>query len=168
VLNLDAHFDLRNDELPSSGTPFLQMAQAEEAAGRGLSYAVLGIAESSNTEVLFNEARRIGARWLTDFECAEVGIKGVRDFVEDFVKNLDTLYLSVDLDLLPASVAPGVSAPATLGVATPLVLAAVRAAAETGKLRIMDVVELAPKLDCDNRTAKIAARIIDEAVGAAF
>jgi formiminoglutamase len=29
VLNLDAHFDLRDEPVPSSGTPFLQMARAE-------------------------------------------------------------------------------------------------------------------------------------------
>ena len=33
VLNLDAHFDLRDEPVPSSGTPFLQMARAEAAAG---------------------------------------------------------------------------------------------------------------------------------------
>ncbi len=27
VLNLDAHFDLRDETVPSSGTPFLQMAR---------------------------------------------------------------------------------------------------------------------------------------------
>src|SRR6478752_7090917 len=32
VLNLDAHFDLRDEPVPSSGTPFLQMARAEAAA----------------------------------------------------------------------------------------------------------------------------------------
>ena len=36
VLNLDAHFDLRDEPVPSSGTPFLQMARAEAAAGREL------------------------------------------------------------------------------------------------------------------------------------
>ena len=33
VLNLDAHFDLRSEPLPTSGTPFAQMAEAERAAG---------------------------------------------------------------------------------------------------------------------------------------
>ena len=49
VLNLDAHFDLRDETAPSSGTPFLQMAEAEAAAGRELKYAVVGISEPNNT-----------------------------------------------------------------------------------------------------------------------
>jgi formiminoglutamase len=49
VLNLDAHFDLRDDARPSSGTPFLQTARSEERQGRGLDHRVLGIGQPSNT-----------------------------------------------------------------------------------------------------------------------
>ena len=169
VLNLDAHFDLRSESQPTSGTAFLQMAEAERAAGREpLNYAVVGIAEPSNTGALFAQARALGVRWMTDVECAQAGATGVRRFVEEFAADLDVLYLTIDLDLLPADVAPGVSAPAGLGVATALVAAAVRAAAATGKLRLLDVVELNPSLDQDGRTAKTAARLIDEAVRTLF
>ncbi|GAA4839450.1 formimidoylglutamase [Garicola koreensis] len=169
VLNLDAHFDLRSESRPTSGTPFLQMADAERAAGReSLAYAVLGLAEPSNTGALFAQARSLGVRWMTDAECAEAGAAGVRRFVEEFCADLEVLYLTIDLDLLPADVAPGVSAPASMGVATPLVAAAVRAAAATGKLRLLDVVELNPSLDQDQRTAKTAARLIDEGVRTLF
>ena len=169
VLNLDAHFDLRQEPRPTSGTPFLQMAEAEQMAGREpLNYAVIGIAEPSNTGVLFVQARRLGVKWMTDMDCAETGTLGIRSFVQEFAAELDVLYLTIDLDLLPAAVAPGVSAPAALGVAPPLVAAAVRAVAETGKLRLVDVVELNPTLDQDGRTAKAAARLIDETVRTVF
>lgn len=164
VLNLDAHFDLRREPRPTSGTPFLQMAEAEAARGADLEYLVLGIAEPSNTGALFAEAQRLGVRWLTDVECEEAGAAGVRRVVEDFAADLDVLYLTVDLDVLPASVAPGVSAPAALGVSVPIVLAAAAAAAGTGKLALLDVVELNPMLDVEGRTAKAAARLIDETV----
>jgi hypothetical protein len=57
VLNLDAHFDLRDEATPSSGTPFLQMAHAEAAAGRELKYAVVGISEPNNTGTLQHRRR---------------------------------------------------------------------------------------------------------------
>ncbi|WP_152353873.1 formimidoylglutamase [Brachybacterium subflavum] len=164
VLNLDAHFDLREEEVPTSGTPFAQMAAAERSAGRDLRYAVVGIAGPSNTSALFAAAREIGARWMSDLECLEQGAAGIRDFVEDFTADLDVLYLTIDLDLMPAANAPGVSAPAGLGVPVPLVIAAVQAAASSGKLALVDVVELNPRLDIDSRTARTAARLIDEAV----
>ena len=168
VLNLDAHFDLREEDRATSGTPFAQMARAEARAGRELDYAVVGIAEPSNTAALFSRARDLGVRWMTDLECAEQGAAGIRTFVEDFACDLDVLYLTIDLDVLPAAVAPGVSAPAGFGVETALVAAAVRAAAATGKLSLLDVVELSPSLDIDSRTARTAARLIDLAVRGAL
>lgn len=164
VLNLDAHFDLRREDRATSGTPFAQMADAEAQQGRTLRYAVLGVAEPANTGALFAEARGLGARWMTDLECAEAGARGIRNVIDVFASDLDVLHLSIDLDLLPASVAPGVSAPAGVGVSAHLVTAAVRAAAATGKLALVDVVELNPSLDIDSHTARTAARLIDETV----
>ena len=40
------------------------------------------------------------------------------------------------------------------------------AIAQTGKLALVDVVELNPTFDIDNRTAKAAARLIDDIVTA--
>ncbi len=163
VLNLDAHFDLRDADRPSSGTPFLQMARAREAAGLPFCYGVVGISEHSNTRALFERADSLGVDYLLDVDCSA---ERVTDFVANFAAGLDVLYLTVDLDVLPASVAPGVSAPAALGLDPCLVVAAVRAAAGTGKLRLMDVVELNPRLDVDDRTARIGARLVADAVAA--
>lgn len=164
VLNLDAHFDLREERRPTSGTPFAQMAAAERAAGRDLRYAVLGIAEPSNTGALFARAQELGVQWWTDEQCLAAGADGIREFVADFAADLDILYLTIDLDVLPAATAPGVSAPAAYGVPLPLIAAAVHAAAGSGKLALLDVVELNPALDIDGRTARAAARLIDDAV----
>lgn len=164
VLNLDAHFDLREEARPTSGTPFAQMAAAERAAGRDLRYAVLGIAEPSNTGALFARAEELGVRWRTDEQCLAAGTGGIARFVEEFAADLDVLYLTIDLDVLPAAVAPGVSAPAAYGVPLPLIAAAVRAAAGSGRLALLDVVELNPSLDPDGRTARTAARLVDDAV----
>lgn len=164
VLNLDAHFDLRDEPRATSGTPFAQMAAAEQRAGRDLHYAVLGIAEPSNTGTLFERARALGVRWWTDEQCLAAGAEGTTRFVEEFTAELDVLYLTIDLDVLPAATAPGVSAPAAYGVPLPLIAAAVRAAAASGKLTVLDVVELNPALDVDGRTARAAARLIDDAV----
>ena len=65
---------------------------------------------------------------------------------------------------LPAAVAPGVSAPAGFGVDYAALRAMVAAVASTGRVALLDVVELNPDFDVDNRTAKAAARLIDDAV----
>ncbi len=158
VLNLDAHFDLRDEPLPSSGTPFLQMARGEADAGRELRYAVVGISEPNNTQTLFATAERLGVQFLTDEECSP---ERVRDFVGGFLDGIDVLYLTIDLDVLPAATAPGVSAPASYGVPLPVIAEVCRQVAASGKLLHLDVAELNPEFDVDSRTAKVAARLIN-------
>jgi formiminoglutamase len=158
VLNLDAHFDLRDEPVPSSGTPFLQMAEAEAAAGREFRYAVVGISEPNNTRALFGTARRLGVQYLMDEECTQ---ERVQEFVAEFLEGVDMLYLTIDLDVLPASVAPGVSAPAAYGVPLAVISAACRQVAASGKLLHLDVAELNPEFDIDARTAKVAARLVN-------
>ena len=168
VLNLDAHFDLREADAPSSGTPFLQMARAEHAAGRHLTYAVAGISQASNTRVLFERAHDLKVRYLTDIECAQRSSDDLAAWVQDFASSVDVLYLTIDLDVLPAHTAPGVSAPAALGVDMARILTMVQASATSGALALVDVVELNPSFDIDQRTAKAAARLITEAAHASI
>ena len=162
VLNLDAHFDLREAQVSTSGTPFLQIARDRQAAGVEMDYAVVGISRTSNTGVLFETAESLGARWLLDDDSQDVG--PVIDFVEDFLAGLDEVYLTIDLDVLPAAVAPGVSAPAALGVPPFVVQAVCDAVVDSGKLIHLDVTELNPSLDVDQRTAKVAARLIHRVI----
>lgn len=157
VLNLDAHFDLRQDVRPTSGTPFLQMAKSEAAVGRTLEYAVLGISEPSNTRALFQTAQELGVAFLLDEDCTA---EATHSFVADFLSRIDVLYLTIDLDVLPSAVAPGVSAPAAFGVPLAIISALCRQVAASGKLFHADVAELNPTLDADSRTARVAARLI--------
>lgn len=158
ILNLDAHFDLREEPSATSGTPFLQMAQAEAAAGRAFRYAVVGISEPNNTRALFDTAQMLGVRYLPDEECEA---EHVRNFVARFLDEIDVLYLTIDLDVLPAAVAPGVSAPAAYGVPLPVIAAVCRQVTASGKLLHLDIAELNPEFDIDGRTARVAARLLD-------
>src|SRR5574340_257301 len=84
VLNLDAHFDLRGDPVPSSGTPFRQMADDARARGRELAYAVLGISQPGNSAALFATADELGVRYLLDDECTASNLPAVESFVHEF------------------------------------------------------------------------------------
>ncbi|PNL17208.1 formimidoylglutamase [Micrococcus sp. FDAARGOS_333] len=160
ILNLDAHFDLREESHATSGTPFLQALRDAEGSDHRLSYAVVGISEANNTRALFDTAREHGVSWVTDEQAQTADITGVRRWVRSFIDAVDVLYLTIDLDVLPAAVAPGVSAPAGFGVPYEVIHACALEAARSGKLALADVVELNPSLDVDGRTAKAAARLI--------
>jgi formiminoglutamase len=158
ILNLDAHFDLRAAPRASSGTPFLQALERERSLGRQIDYAVIGISEPSNTRALFDTATGHGVRHLLDDESRSEA--SVDAFLDAFLADIDVLYLTIDLDVLPAWVAPGVSAPASFGMPLEIVQHVCDRASASGRLALVDVAELNPAFDIDRRTARVAARLI--------
>ncbi len=163
VLNLDAHFDLRNcDEVQSSGTPFLQIAHDCAARDWPFHYMVLGIARDANTQALYDRAGMLGTQFVEDHEMSPWNREDVLEKVRDFLDTVDHLYLTFCLDVLPAGVAPGVSAPSARGIELSMAEAVVREvlAHAPHKLRVADIAELNPSLDIDSRTAKVAARLV--------
>lgn len=161
IVNLDAHFDLRAADRPTSGTPFRQLA---EVYGADFDYSVLGISQANNTKVLFDTARDLGVKVVLDEELAALSAQDAAARAVELVADAESIHLSIDLDVLPAAVAPGVSAPAGLGVPLLHIHAIVRALAATGKLALVDIAEFNPRFDIDGRTAKAAARLIDSIV----
>ncbi|KRB84910.1 formimidoylglutamase [Noviherbaspirillum sp. Root189] len=160
VINLDAHFDLRMAERASSGTPFRQIAEDCERRGWPFHYCCLGISDFANTQALFDRARQLGVRWLRDEEMPPAQLPQVQAFVADFLKDVDHVYFTICLDVLPAAVAPGVSAPAARGVPLEVVEPVLDQIAASGKLRLADVAEFNPGYDIDQRTARVAARLL--------
>lgn len=163
IVNLDAHFDLRKADRPNNGTPFRQVA---ELVGDEFDYTVLGVSPADNTRFLFESARQLGVSYTTDDQLSALSPEEAAELALAAVADREVVHLSIDLDVLPGAVAPAVSSPAAVGVPLPQIRAIVAALAETGKLRLVDVVELNPRLDVDKRTARVAARLIHEIAAA--
>ena len=160
VINLDAHFDLRVQEQGSSGTPFLQMLQHATANGLPLNYACLGVSASANTRQLFATADEHGVRYLHDDELTTLQLAQRIEALQHWLASIDTIYLSVCLDVLPHAIAPGVSAPSARGVPLEVIEPLLDAIAATGKVVVVDIAELSPRFDHAGATARVAARLI--------
>lgn len=161
VINIDAHLDLRADEPGNSGTPFYQMAKWCRDQNRWFGYFPLGISPASNTQALFDRARELNVSWRFDSDLHPWRLDAALADVRSFVAGVDCLYLSIDLDVLPAAVMPAVSAPAARGVALDSVAAVIETVLkQQDKLVALDVVELNPTYDIDRRGAAVAARLV--------
>ncbi|PNU20566.1 formimidoylglutamase [Geothermobacter hydrogeniphilus] len=161
VINCDAHFDLRNAPRANSGTPFAQIADMAREAARPFSYLCLGISRPANSAALFRRAAELGTVIIEDRGLVPWNLAPVKSRLHDFIAGCDALYLSIDLDVLPAAVAPGVSAPAARGLPLEILehlLERIRRQAGK-KLRLADIAEYNPEYDIDGRTAKVAARL---------
>lgn len=162
IINIDAHFDLRPSSVAHSGTPFAQMAEWCAAHQLPFHYLPIGISRPGNTAALWERAKVLGVNCIIDIEMSCSRYQEALPRLMNFIQEMDALYLSIDLDVLPASVMPSVSAPAGLGVALEVILEVIQLIAATGKLIAADVVEYNPTLDREGITVRTAARIIWE------
>lgn len=154
IVNLDAHLDLRYAEQPTSGTPFRQLAHLCEQQQREFHYACVGVSRAANTQALWDEAQRLGVTVVEDLHCDTAQAQ-----LAQFVANMDVIYLTIDLDVLPVWEMPAVSAPAALGVPLATLLGLIEPLCRSGKLQAVDMVEFNPRFDDDGRAARVAARL---------
>lgn len=160
IINFDAHFDLREAEQVTSGTPFLNAAKLSEQNQKEFHYLCIGVAKHSNTKALFDTADRLNCQYIYDQQLQLSEIDHLISKINGFIEKIDSLYITVDLDVFNASIAPGVSAPAVKGIDLSVFDPLFQAIKKSGKIRVFDVAECNPRFDLDNRTAKLAAYII--------
>ncbi|RZG82678.1 formimidoylglutamase [Acinetobacter venetianus] len=160
IINFDAHFDLREAEQVTSGTPFLNAAKLSEQHQQDFHYLCIGVAKHSNTKALFETADRLNCEYIYDQQLHLLNIDHLNKRINSFIEKIDHLYITVDMDVFSACIAPGVSAPAVKGIDLTVFEPLLQAIKKTGKIRVFDVAECNPRFDLDNRTAKLAAYII--------
>lgn len=162
ILNFDAHFDLRPiDEEPNSGTPFYQLLTEAKASHLAVDYFVIGIQAPVNTPALFSIADSLAVGFVPLERCQLHYLEAVYNQLITFLEKVDIVYLTIDLDCFSAAYAPGVSAPSPIGLEPTFVLELLKLVIASKKLISMDVAELNPGYDLDQRTAKLAARLIE-------
>ncbi|MCU4176733.1 formimidoylglutamase [Carboxylicivirga sp. N1Y90] len=158
IINFDAHLDLRpvNDK-GSSGTMFNQIYQICQLQNRHYSYLCIGPQTYANTPSLFAKADEFGAEYILAKDVVRENLQNVSELIEAFVKKQDSIYLTVCTDVLSAAHAPGVSAVQPFGLDPEIVLELIKQIIRSGKVCSLDIAEVSPRFDSDNRTAKLMA-----------
>jgi agmatinase len=99
---------------------------------------------------------------LTGSAVPKLSLEGITTNIKTIGKNVDYLYVSIDMDVLSPEVAPGVSHPESGGLSVIELVTALRAAFSTGKVRFVDIVELNPLIDKSDLTANAARDLVKE------
>ncbi|MEO0571195.1 MAG: formimidoylglutamase [Bacteroidota bacterium] len=165
VINFDAHFDLRSDDIwPNSGTPFFQIANENEP----FHYLCLGIRKDANDRILFQTASKLDVTYVMQNTFRIQFVKEINTWIRAFMEKVDHVYVTIDLDGFSSAYAPGVSASSPVGFSPDVVLESLETITASGKLISMDIAEMNPKYDVDGRTAKLGASLIHQIIHAEF
>ncbi len=154
VLTLDAHLDFRD--------VYEGMKHSHATANRRISeivgidgLAIVGVRSISRS---FSDSE--SPYYLTSKE-----IKNDDRWADKILENIDApIYLSIDMDVLDPSYAPGVGNPEPFGISSFRVKEIIDTVSD--RLVGMDLVEVNPKYDEGNMTSNLAARLIYEMIGA--
>ncbi|MDC8098415.1 formimidoylglutamase [Chryseobacterium rhizosphaerae] len=161
IINIDAHFDNRQPEKevgPSSGTGFWQIAQEGP-----INSLHIGIQRNSNTLKLFDTAHQYGMKYILADELFFENLPSIYQRIDELLDNVDFAYLTICIDVFNASIAPGVSASAYNGIfADATFMHFYRHILKNNKLVALDVAEVNPSFDIQDRTARLAACLVNE------
>jgi formiminoglutamase len=161
IINIDAHFDNREIDPKigaSSGTGFWQIAQNER-----IHSLHIGIQKNSNTLQLFDTAHQYRMKYILSEEIFFENLPYIYEKIDEFIDELDFLYITICMDVFNASIAPGVSAAAYNGIfADAAFMHFYKHLLKSEKLIALDVAEVNPKIDISDRTARLGASLINE------
>lgn len=109
--------------------------------------------------------KRSGINVFTMHEIDKYGMKEVISLALDRTRDCDGMHISFDIDVLDPLEAPGVGTSVRGGLDYREAHLAMELLAESGRVTSMDMVEVNPILDEQNRTAELAAELCASALG---
>ena len=162
VINFDAHFDLRENEVATSGTPFAQIA----STCKEFSYMCLGVSKAANTKALFAQADALHVEYILDTKMTYMYIAEIKSKLDKFLKQKEYIYITIDTDVFPAYQVPAVSAMAGRGVDIALVYDVLEYLFENyrDKIKLVDIAEFNPKYDINEIGKKSISRLVYDIV----
>jgi agmatinase len=167
LVHLDAHADTATEIYGvewSHGTPFRHLV--DDGIVPGPRVVQVGLRGYWPEPPEFTWAREQKVRWHRMQAVTERGIDAVVDSVLEEIGDAESLFLSVDVDVLDPAFAPGTGTPEPGGMSTRELLRAVRRLVLAKGLAGMEVVEVSPPYDHADITAMAAHRVVLEGLSA--
>jgi formiminoglutamase len=159
LITLDAHHDLRDGN--SNGSPVWRLIQAGLP---GKNIVQIGISDFANSKEYSSRAKEAGIFVITR---AQLRNKSIADAMKQAFaqlgRNVDHIYVDLDVDVCDRSVAPACPAATPGGISADELRQAAFLAGANYKVRAVDITEVDPKRDSkDERTVRLAALLVLE------
>jgi len=164
IVHIDAHLDFIEDVEGmkyASGSPLRRMR--EHGFVRHMTH--LGIRDIRSRASDYADATRLGSRIVTREAIREQGTSAIVDQLPE----MGNVYVTIDIDGLDPSIAPGTGSPTVDGLLYHEVIKLLQGVAKKkGNVVGFDVVEVNPSVDLHGQTSLLASTLIAEFLGAIF
>jgi arginase len=178
VIWFDAHGDFNTDVTTPSGNIHgmilaalagLGDARLVNAGVRGPAVEASHIAVVGARDLDTGEKQLLREAGVHVYTMSDIDRRGMDAVTHEAIERVTEggagLYVSFDVDVVDPGEAPGVGTPVHGGVTYREAHLAMEVVAESGRLTALDVVEVNPILDNENRTAILAAELVLSALG---
>ena len=169
VIMIDGHLDVRHSHHGevSSGTPFRRIMEEPQNPVRPKNLVEIGINSWLNSRYYMDYCREQG---VTVIPAREVHRREIDDVITQALElaadGTDAIFLSLDIDGLDLSIAPGTCSPNPGGLTAYEALELVWQIGQHPLSRGMDIVEIAPSLDQGGITSIMGVALIMHYLGA--
>lgn len=162
LIHFDAHHDLRESHYGSlsSGVPYRLLLERHPQQIQGRHMTQVGISDFCNNPVHRAYAKRHGIAVISNTQVWRRGIGHAIDVALDRAKRADAIYITLDVDGVDQSHAPGTAAPNPFGLDGRAVIAALQQIASHRSCIGMEITELSPPADLNGMTANWAAAAV--------
>ena len=159
LITLDAHHDLRDGN--SNGSPVWRLIQAGLP---GKNIVQIGISDFANSKEYSTRAKEAGIFVITRAQLRDKSIAdAMKQAFAQLGRNVDHIYVDLDVDVCDRSVAPACPAATPGGISADELRQAAFLAGGNYKVRAVDITEIDPKRDSkDERTVRLAALLVLE------
>ena len=159
LITLDAHHDLRDGN--TNGSPVWRLIQAGLP---GKNIVQIGISDFANSKEYSKRAKEAGIFVITRAQLRDKSIAdAMKQAFAHLGRNVDHIYVDLDVDVCDRSVAPASPAATPGGISADELRQVAFLAGANYKVRAVDITEIDPKRDSkDERTVRLAALLVLE------
>lgn len=163
IIHFDTHLDFLDDFMGagmrySHGNPIKRISELPNVG----KITQIGIRGLQNHKLIVDEATKRGSNIITAEKVHKNGVK----WTIDRIPSSTNIYVTIDIDVLDPSTAPGTGTPEFGGLSYLQLVEILRALPEKGNIIGFDVVEVNPLYDSGELTSQTAARLILDLLGA--
>jgi formiminoglutamase len=159
LLNIDTHLDVREDTPRNSGTSY-RMILDEQLLNPECLYQI-GIQPFANSAAYM---KYVAGKKVNLFPLDEIRHRGVDVIHKEIFGRIDCeeIFVSFDMDAVRSADAPGVSASYPKGLSVEEMIYFAHHTGRDGRARAVEVAEVNPNHDVENRTSKLGALLVWE------